>query len=59
MENIPRRIRLDQMIPIEVSICNLVDDIEKLGADIRLTNAINYLWKARESAADFVDNVEI
>lgn len=35
-----------------------MQEVEKLPADIRLTNAINLLSKAKEFISDFVDNKE-
>lgn len=54
-ENLPRRIRIDQSVPAELAIRNAVDEIEKMGADVRLTNAQVLLEKARELVADYVD----
>ncbi len=51
----PRRNRLDLSTPAELAIRNAVDEVEKIGADVRLTNAIILLDQARELVADFVD----
>jgi len=52
---IPRRIRLDQMTPEELAIYNLVGEIEILGAHPILTDVVVLLGKARERLADWVD----
>ncbi len=57
MCEIPRRIRLDQMTTAELAIFNAVQLVEEMGADVRLTNAVNLLARAREQVADFVDGI--
>ena len=57
MCEIPRRIRLDQMTIAELAIFNAVQLVEEMGADVRLTNAVNLLARAREQVADFVDGI--
>jgi hypothetical protein len=52
---IPRRNRLDLNTPAELAIHNAMAEVEKAGADVRLTDAINLLSKAKELVADFVD----
>lgn len=54
-EIIPRRIRLDMMTPEELTIFNMLDKIEKLGAHPLLTDVIVLLNEAREKLADWVD----
>ena len=54
---IPRRIRMDLWHPAELAIQNAVNEVEKMAADVRLTNAVILLGKARESVADFIDDV--
>lgn len=53
---IPRRARLDLCEPAELAIVEAVGKIEELGADEKLTNAINLLHQARELVADYVDS---
>jgi hypothetical protein len=55
MNNIPRRNRLDLSEPAELAIRKSVDEVEKIGADVRLTEAVILLDKARELVADFID----
>jgi hypothetical protein len=57
MYEIPRRIQLDKMTIAELAILNAVQLVEEMGADVRLTNAVNLLAIAREQVADFVDGV--
>lgn len=56
---IPRRARLDLMSPAEIAITNAIQEVEKAGADRRLTQAVIKLLEAREWVADFVDNFEL
>lgn len=53
--NIPRRAMLTTMVPAELGIHEAVNKIELLGADERLTNAINLMWQAKEMISDYVD----
>ena len=53
---VPRRLRLDQMFPAELAVVAAVQEIEKLPPDLRLTEALNLLHKAKERIADFFDN---
>lgn len=53
---IPRRIRLDLMTPAERAITDAGAAVEKAGCDVRLTDALNLLWQARDKVADFVDD---
>ena len=45
------------MTPAELAILNAMIEVEKVGADERLTTAVTLLEKARNSVADFVDGV--
>lgn len=55
MDNIPRRICLDRMTPAELAIYNAVEAVERVGADILLTEAVILLQQARDKVADYVD----
>ena len=55
MNEIPRRNRLDLMSPAELAIYNAQQEVEKAGADVRLTDATILLSQARNKVADFVD----
>jgi SHS2 domain-containing protein len=52
-----RRIRLDLMTPAELAIYNAMLEVEKIGADKRLTEAVIKLQDARTLVADFIDGV--
>ena len=52
----PRRNMLNEMTPAERAIYDAVQEVEKIGADVRLTEAVVLLTKARELVADFVDD---
>lgn len=51
----PRRHRIDQWVPAERAIHDAVQAVEVMGADVRLTEAVILLGRARDSVADFVD----
>lgn len=51
----PRRNMINEMTPAELSIYNATQEVEKIGADVKLTEAIVLLTKARELVADFLD----
>lgn len=53
--DIPRRIRLDLNVPAELAIRAATDAVEGMGADVRLTEAVVLLGRAREQVSDFVD----
>lgn len=56
MENeIPRRNRLDLNVPAEKAIYDAMQEVEKLPADVRLTEAVSLLAKAKDLVSDFVD----
>lgn len=57
--NTPRRSRLDLNEPAEIAIRNAVNEIEKIGADTRLTEAVMLLAKAKDLVSDFIDKKEI
>lgn len=54
----PRRNRLDLCTPAELAIFNAMQEVEKAGADVRLTTATMLLSEAKDCVADFVDGVE-
>ena len=55
MEGFLRRQQLDKCTPAELAIYKAMEEVEKIGADVRLTDAINKLNEARNLVADFVD----
>lgn len=54
-----RRITIDLNKPAELAIRNAMLEIEKLPADVRLTDAIVKLDEARNLVADYVDSLPI
>lgn len=52
---IPRRNQVDKMTPAELAIREAMLEVEKAGANPKLTEAIVLLSKAQNSVADFVD----
>lgn len=56
-DEIPRRARVDLWCDAEKAIQAAVDAVEAMPADVRLTDAVNQLWEARQSVADYVDGV--
>ncbi len=55
---IPRRNRLDKLTPAETAIMEAMRAVEEAGADVRLTDAVVLLGRARDRVADFVDGVK-
>lgn len=59
LNDLTRRFDLDKCTPSELAIYNAVIEVEKIGADVRLTNAVILLLQARNLVADYVDeNIE-
>ena len=56
-DQIPRRIRIDLMVPAELAIREALLAVEKMPADTRLTEAVILLSKAQNRVADYVDGV--
>lgn len=55
--DIPRRCRIDLMTPAELAIRNAVEEVEKVGADPRLTDSVVLLSAAQTRLADFIDGI--
>lgn len=53
----PRRARMDQWSAAERAIYAAAMEVERAGADVRLTDAVNLLQAARAAVADFVEGV--
>lgn len=53
-----RRFRLDLHTPAELAIYNAVQEVEKLGADVRLTDIVVMLGKTKDLLSDYVDSKE-
>lgn len=52
---IPRRACLYLFTPAEKAVYDAVQAVEKVGADVRLTDAVVLLQQAREKLADYFD----
>ena len=55
-ESFPRRFRVDLMTPAELAILNAMGEVEKVGADVLLTEAVILLSHAQDKVADYVDS---
>lgn len=55
--DIPRRNKLYECTPAELAIYNAMVEVEKMDADVRLTDAVIKLQEAKELVADYVDGV--
>jgi hypothetical protein len=56
---IPRRARLDLFTPAEKSIYDAMGEVEKAGADVRLTNALSFLMQAKNLIADYIEGIDM
>ena len=54
----PRRIQLDKFCIAERAIYDATQAVEAMPADVRLTEAVILLAKAREKVADFIDGID-
>lgn len=54
-QQFPRRSRLDLCTPAELAIYNAMTEVEKVGADVRLTEAVILLSQAKDKVADYID----
>jgi hypothetical protein len=54
---IPRRAKMWQWCCAEILIHQAMQEVEKMGADERLTKAVTLLSDAKNAVADFVDNI--
>lgn len=54
---IPRRNQINRWTAAERAIAAAVHEVEAVGADVRLTDAVVLLQAARESVADYVDDI--
>lgn len=55
METWPRRATLEKMTPAELAIYNAIQEVDKVGADVKLTQAIQKLSEAKDFVSDYVD----
>lgn len=54
-EEIPRRNRMDKWSTAEKAIYDAIQEVEKMGCDIRLTEVVIKLSEAQNSIADYID----
>lgn len=59
IDRFPRRNCLNFCTPAELAIYKAMEEVEKIGADERLTVAVTKLIEARELVADFIDENDI
>ena len=52
---VPRRNILEFNTPAELAIFNAMQEVEKMPADVKLTDAVVLLAKAKEFVSDFED----
>lgn len=50
-----RRCRTDLQVKAELSIAKAIEDVEAMGADVLLTDAVIHLADAKAKIADYVD----
>lgn len=55
-KDLPRRCHLELLSPAEWAIRNAMLQIEKLPADVRLTDAVVLLMTAQAKVADYIDS---
>lgn len=55
MNTVPRRGRVDLYEPAELAIRNAMLEVEKMPADVRLTDAVILLQQAKDKVSDFID----
>jgi len=58
MSDFPRRIQMQQWCEAERQIYEAMQAVERMAADVRLTDAVVLLGAARDRVADFVDGIE-
>lgn len=58
MKDFPRRNQLHKCTPAELAIFNAIEEVEKVGANVMLTNAIMKLQEAKEFVSDVVDGID-
>jgi len=55
MEAMPRRNQLDKLTDAEIAIQKAINEVEMLGCDTRLTDAVIKLQEVKNIVADFID----
>jgi hypothetical protein len=59
VDGVPRRARIDLLTPAETAIRNALIQVEKVGADVKLTDAVILLTKAQDLVADYIEKAEV
>jgi len=57
-QTIPRRCYMDKWSDAEKAIYDAMQAVERLPADVRLTDAVVLLGRAKDRVADYIDGVE-
>lgn len=57
-QELPRRNRLDLNTPAEKAIYDAIQEVERVGADEKLTEAVILLQKAKTLVSDYVDGIK-
>lgn len=55
MDQIRRRNRVDLMYPVELAMFKAMQELEKIGADVKLTKAGDLLKQASDIISDFLE----
>ena len=55
MSDTPRRVDINRYVPAETAIREAILRVEEMPADMRLTDAVVLLGRAKDRVADFVD----
>lgn len=56
--NLNRRNIITEMCQAELAIMKAMEEVEKLEANVKLTNAVTFLMQAKEEVSDFIDGVD-
>lgn len=59
VRDVPRRSRMEQWAPAERAIYDALLIVEKMPADVRLTDAVTLLGAAMNSVADYIDGFAV
>lgn len=58
MNEVPRRHRMDQWTEAELAIYGAMQEVEKMGASLQLTDAVVLLGAAKDAVADHVEGIQ-
>ena len=59
LDYFPRRNNMSRWISQEFTIYNAIQEVEKLGADVLLTDAVILLSQAQDKIADYVEKAKL